>query len=502
MKHGLFGTKQVPNPPESTFFLAGKNFPLQHLDKHILIIGQTGSGKSVTLRLLLEKPLKEIGKHAAEGGYRAVLYDPKAEMLPQLAGAGITCPLHINNPFDVRSSAWKMCEDITSPAAALQTACILIPEEETMQPFFNSAVRIMLYGTMVACFQCAPGAWTLRHCCLIMRSTEYLKQLLSQTPFTRYIIPLILKEEGKMLQSIMATVATKMLHYEIVAALWHRAEEEGRVFSLRDFLAREEILLLGNYEEAREATDAIHRALFQRLTGLLLSQTVSTTRRTFIVFDELREAGELPGLHSLLLRGRAYGVCGALSTQSKSGVDAVYTREVADELLDQCGFRLFLKCEGETAVWASRQFGEQESIALRANESVSYGGERTTLSQGRSEEFRKRDTVMAGELMSLPPASAREGVHGFAKTPWGAFRAHVDFTPLLPPEDANTPGFVRRPEEDEFLEGFTEAELAQFGLIRIPEPETDEAINWQQLRRNLYPRNKRRRGHREEKDTE
>lgn len=390
-----------------------------------------------------------------------------------------------------------------SDALVLELAAILIAHEDTMQPFFSDAARHLLFGVMEALNHLLPGEWTLRMVCLAMRSVETLRQLLSRSPESVHLARLYLKEGTKVQDSILSTIATKMMPLEVVAALWDKAAKEGRSFSLREWTAQEQILVLGSHEIAREALDTINRAIFKRLSELLLSQNPQTGRRTFLVLDELREVSgrqPLDGLHSLLLRGRSYGVCCVLASQSKSGLNAVYSEYVADELADQTGFKVFLKSDGETAIWAAKQFGEQESIELRSSQSYNYGGENTTVSQGISEEYRRTQTVMAGEIMSLPSASGSNGLEAFVKTPFGAYRTHCNFAPLLCPEDINTPAFVARPEEDQRLEDWTDIELETLGLVRVPE--TAEEINWREIRQRLFPKDKRKRGSPQESSDE
>lgn len=507
-KHALLRTGDLmAKPPASggpTFFFGGRRWPIQAANKHIVFVAATGGGKTVSFRLLMQDILPQIGRHEDEGGWRAVVYDAKEDLLGQLRGIGLDVPIIVGNMFDQRSSAWAIAQDTTSPSAAQEVATILIPQEpHSAQPFFSDAARDLLYGTLIAFHQIAPGAWTLRHAALVMRSEELLRQHLGRCRETRHLARLYLKEDGKMLLSIMATIASKMRPYEIVAALWDQAEQEGRTFSLREFVEQERILVLGCHEEDRSAVDAMNRVLFARLAELLIGQRESKTRRTFVFLDEVREAGQLDKLGSVALRGRSKGVACVLGLQSKAGLNFIWGEEVADEIIGQCGFKGIFKLDGADAEWAARQFGAEEVVERRPSTSTSFSSQDTTISQGTVEDIRERDVVLANEIMYLPLASARHGLVGYYKTPYGAFRSCYDFVPLLVPADTSQPDFCPRPEEHQYLEDWRTGELERFGLVLPPEWENDGAAHRRggHVPGSGHPRDRRRRQESKEQES-
>ena len=97
------------------------------------------------------------------------------------------------------------------------------------------------------------------------------------------------------------------------------------------------MLVLGNDEEQRSALDRVNQLIFRRVSELLLAEEDSSERRTFVIIDELREAGKLDGLHSLLVRGRSKGACVFLTFQEIEGLREVYGEKVAHEITGQCG---------------------------------------------------------------------------------------------------------------------------------------------------------------------
>jgi type IV secretory pathway TraG/TraD family ATPase VirD4 len=399
-----------------TVFWGGLNLPESISTTHFCVVGSTGSGKTMTLRLLMQSVLPQVGKGR---GVRAVVYDAKQDVVSLIKGINPTANVILLNPFDKRSWAWDIAKDVNSPSTALQVATILIPEEKTSQPFFNDAARHLLTGVIKAFILIAPGKWTLRDVVLSMKTKKRLMKVLLATGETKDLVERYLETE-KTSDDILSTIATKMQKYEFIAAAWDRASNK---VSLEDWVRGESILVLGNDEAARTALDAINQVLFKRLSELVLAQEESSTRRTWFFLDEIREAGKLEGVSRLLTKGRSKGACVVLGFQDIEGMREVYGVREANEIVGLCANKVFLRTDSpETAQWMSSIFGQVETIEVRQSKSYS-----TSLDPGRhygtsgsstTEHLVKKDLVMASELMSIQPTTARNGMSGYCPGAW------------------------------------------------------------------------------------
>ena len=95
----------------------GLQLPAAAAEFHFLVMGATGSGKTLTIRFLMQSVFQKAN------GCRALLYDAKRDLILILDGMGVPkSKIKIFNPFDDRSVAWDMAADITSPATAWQLA--------------------------------------------------------------------------------------------------------------------------------------------------------------------------------------------------------------------------------------------------------------------------------------------------------------------------------------------------------------------------------------------
>ncbi len=101
--------------------------------QHFLLAGATGSGKTTLLRLLMQDVVPRIKPNSDT---RALVYDPKQEMVSTLRGIQSDVPLVITDPFDARGASWDMAADVRETRVAIEIAFTLIPREKESQPFF------------------------------------------------------------------------------------------------------------------------------------------------------------------------------------------------------------------------------------------------------------------------------------------------------------------------------------------------------------------------------
>lgn len=427
---------------------------------HWLTIGTTGSGKSLTLRLLMQDVLKLITRGSDA---RALIYDAKRDTLPLLAGMNLSCPIKTLNPLDERGVAWAIARDCTAPATANQLAEVLVPDaDEGGNAFFANAVRDLLSGVLIALNLAAPRAWTLRDVILAMTADPArLRALLERFDETRDRLQYFVDE--RVLANILSTVSTKLAMYRAVAAAWDRAPN---AISLEDWVRGEFVLVLGNDESVRAPLDAINRAVVQRATELILNLPESSTRRIWMFLDEVREMGRLDGLRSLLNKGRSKGACVVLGFQAIEGLWAEYGKDQANEIVGECNHTALLRVvSAETARWMADRVGEFEQREVKPSQA---GTGQTSL----SEETARRAAVLSSEFQNLPPTDPINGLTGYYLSPvTGAYKyttPSADLTARLMPPDANTPAFLPRPTQAQYLRPWGDDDLQRLGFTTEP----------------------------------
>lgn len=389
-------------PGEETLVWGGLRLPERASEGNFGAVGASGSGKSKTLQHLMQSVLPLVG---VRRDTRALVYDAKRDMLSLLSGMNLSCPVIILNPFDGRSVAWDMARDLTDPAATREIAEILIPDKANDQnPFYTRAAQAAFAATLKSFILKSPGAWTLRDALNVTASPKRLRRVLSATPETESVVEQIFKPPDT-LRNTLQTIAAATAALEPVAALW---SHNKRQFSLAEWVSADSILVLGTDWTYSKTLKAINRVLFYRLTQLVLNQPESRSRRTWFFIDELKEAGNLDGLPSLLSFGRSKGVRVAVAFQDIEGLrrSDVYGEKAANEMLGLLANKSILRLDSEvTAGWASQVIGEE----LGVERTKTRGKDGTT----EVEHVYKREAVLASELMRFPPADATafSGVH-------------------------------------------------------------------------------------------
>ena len=440
-----------PAEPEITW--GGVGLPWSSGPRHFLAAGMTGSGKTNLLLQFMASVLVWIGKKPDQ---RALVYDPKTELFSFLYGLGLEPKVRILHPLDRRGCAWDLAADVTSPTTAQQMAAVLIPEDkDSKQPFFTMAAQQLLAGAFIFLMKSAPGNWDLRDAILLMERRELLRQALERFPETAGLIEEYF-QHNDCFADVRATMANWLRRYRPIAACWYHAAQK---VSLEDWMKKDYILLLGQDDSIRVQMDAINRAMFLRATQLILRGNESTTRRTWLIVDEVREMGNLDGLSRFLTMARSKGACFCGGYQTPSGMKDAVGDHVADEINDNIWHWALCRMGGDvSAEWASKRVGEVEF-------------EETT---GSSTSVVRRRAILPEYFMELPPPTPQTGVAGVFITPYtGAYTHAVPGSEIAAARRlsrTDVPNFLPRPKTHQELPPWTDADYQRVGLRQEQRP--------------------------------
>ena len=395
------------------------DLPPESATSHFLVCGTTGSGKTTLIDILMRTVFE-----ANSNERRAIVYDAKQEVIPKLNSLNLEKRIRILHPFHADANPWNMAEDIDDPLSARQLAHTLISDSAGRRDgdstFFDEACRdivSVVVQSLTLC--CKEGAWTFRDLLLGLLYPDNTKTLLERNltrddrPFPSsmrvwrsYLDPDSTDERTR--SNIRATLNAKLAVYEPVAAAWHQAKQPA--FSLKAWQRGNDILVLGNDESARSAIDPINRALFQRASELTLARTEGSESQTWFLLDEIREAGRLPALNPLLLKGRSKGACVVLSFQDIEGLREVYGPHLANEIVANCNNLALLRTNSAaTAEWAAALFGK----FLIEDQDKTSGIAGTDASSSKTTRLLERPSVMSGDLLYLRPPSEADGLTGY-----------------------------------------------------------------------------------------
>jgi hypothetical protein len=468
--------KPIPLPNGTHWWFGCCPMPLSAAKEHTLVVGTTGSGKTITLRGF-EKALLPLVMQNPD--CRAIIYDASRDMGAQLASFGAHYRAIVLHPFDLRARQWAISEDIDTQGAAAAFAAIYVPAGQESQPYFRDAARDIVKNVVIAFQHRAPGKWFLRDVILATRSQEALKSVLD-TQFTRHVITQYCNDKAN-IQAILSTLATLFAEHVVIAACWSKAQA---TFSLKKWVSGNQILLLPNDDSLRPSIDALNKVLIKRASELLLEHVVEK-RLTFVFLDEIRETAKLDGMRSLLTRGRKYGVCVFLGYQSQKGMESLYTEPEADELAGLCANRVFLRLQDSSALWASKCLGEEDRIDPQRSESWSSSSQGSSSSSSVTYQRVTRPIVSEGEIRNLPLPTPAGGLEGFYDSSrigvWHVVNP-IKYWPTLPSvEDRRAfPDFVPRPASDQMLEPWGAADFARLCLAP-PQPPPQPALRFRPI---------------------
>jgi type IV secretory pathway TraG/TraD family ATPase VirD4 len=437
------------------FFWGGLYIPYQSGNMGLVAVGAPSSGKTVSIRLFLQSVLPLIGQVP---DHRAIIYDAKSEMMPILSGMGIdTHPQHghvkILNPYDTRSYYWEMWRDITDIDISAEIALLFIPvNHQAKEPVWDDRARSILKGVLDS-FILTKKEWSLRDLCAATLTKERIEAVLAECPSTKSLIASKLGS-GKPAESVVFSLQAAMEKYHNIASLWD-SMPEARGISFYDWLNNPNgsILLLGRARDGTPLGD-INKLMIARIGQLIAEQNDLSSRRTWIIIDELRQCGRLD-LSEIATTGRGRGASLVLGYQDNNGLKDAYGVDGAKELLGMCQHKAIFRLSSEsTAHDAAGEIGQQD---VRDDN----GQERT------------RYAVLPWELTSIvhiPETNVRNGLTGYYKsTAIGAYKLKIKgqelFHGMLDPIDQNVEGFKKVRVNDFPFEDWTESDLARLGYV-------------------------------------
>ncbi len=164
-------------------------------------------------------------------------------------------------------------------------------------------------------------------------------------------------------------------------------------------------MFISSYADTRDALKPMISLFLDLLSLRFLALPECPAKKTFFVLDELWTLQKLPALLDLVTQARSK--CGGLilSVQEIAQLDAIYGKNGAKTIFNNCGSQLVFGCtESETARYCSQLIGEEET--LEATRSYSLGVDKfkdgVNISQSRS----KKDVLLPSEFRALPDLSA------------------------------------------------------------------------------------------------
>lgn len=381
-------------------------------DRHIEIIGDTGSGKTTLIMQLLQQ--------VEERGHPAIVYDPACEFIQRFyrAERGDI----VLNPLDRRCPYWGPSEELVrrSEARTLAASLFQHPEERTKHEFFIETPQKIFAKLLL-------DLPTPQQLIEWMSNEEEIDKRVQGTELAAMIHPSAPNQRSGVLGSLNLVADS--------FRLLPSKEEAKTEWTAREWSKhRRGWIFMPSQAAEREALRPLHSFWIDMLVLRLLTAPSPGQPPVWFVLDELATLQKLPQLHTAITENRKSGNPLVLGFQGKAQLEVIYGH-LAEVMLSQPTTRIFLKTgEPEAAQWVSRAIGNVEVERVKETR---YEGWRA--GQNFTVDRQTEPLVLDSEISGMDPLRA------YLK--YGNYVARFSFRPLKIPADKNLK-FIERLHSD------------------------------------------------------
>jgi Type IV secretion-system coupling protein DNA-binding domain len=361
---------------------------------HILIMGDTGAGKSNAIRQLL--------RQVRERGETAIVYDPAMDFVSEFYS-----PARgdlILNPLDQRCPYWSLGKEIDRDETAATIAAAFLPEKEYEKEFFTDGPRRILAHLLKR--QPQP-----RDILSMMAEPSRIEFAVKGTPLAALLDAGAPAQRAGVLASLNMVADSLELLPE-----W---EHTRPTFATAEwYTARKRWVFLTSTPAYRAKILPLHSVWLDLFILRMMGYCEDhTAKPVWFVLDELASLNKLPQLHTAVTENRKYGNPVVVGFQGRSQLEKRYGQD-AEAMLSQPATKLFFKTtEPRAAKWISDAIGEIEVERLKESRSMRLLGSRKSYAM----EIATKPLVMASEISGLEP------LRGFIKQENRVVPVHFQF---------------------------------------------------------------------------
>ena len=358
-----FGWLQVRKEDGIRFQLQGGNLPFSWLARlpfgqsyriprrlessHIMLMGDTGSGKSSAIRQIL--------RQIQERGETAIVYDPAMDFVGEFydpARGDI-----ILNPLDARCPYWSLPSELLRDETATIIAAAFLPDKEYEKAFFTDGPRRILAHLL----KYKSGSSDLLKW---MSDPDEIASRVKGTPLAALIDSTAPQQRAGVISSLNMVADSLELLPE--------RRKDGRVFSTAEWqLKRKRWVFLTSNPGYREKILPLHSVWLDLFILRMMGDCEDPDAKpVWFVIDELASLNKLPQLHTAVTENRKYGNPVVLGFQGRSQMEKRYGKD-AEAMLSQPATKVFFKTsEPRAAKWISDAIGEIEVERLKESRSI------------------------------------------------------------------------------------------------------------------------------------
>jgi len=367
------------------FTLAGIPWPWREEQTHAMLVGSTGTGKTVALMDLLDQ-VRARGQRSVvfdlTGAYVAAYYDPARDTI-----------LH---PLDARCPRWSIFDECSNPAEFMAASEALIPSDGGGEGQFWVQGARMLFTNMCNSLVEHDMA-TNEHLAskLMTADVETVYQFVKDTPAAAMSSP----DSPKLADSVRA-----VFNANAQALLY--LPKEGPQFSIRNWVREGKrdgaiLFISSRYVDLPVCRQLLTLWLNSAVNTLMADETTRELKMWFLI-DELGALHRMPALEAGMRTARNFGGAFVTGVHTQAKLREVYGPDSAHELSSLAKTKLMLgNPDPDTAKWCSEVIGNGEVQDM--NMGFSFGFSNSRDSVNLSPEQREVRIVMPEMISDLDP---------------------------------------------------------------------------------------------------
>jgi len=355
--------------------------------RHMLVLGTSGTGKSVTLNRHIATLREKAGK--------CVIYDVKGEFCAKhFTGNDI-----IFYPFDQRSIAWSFFNEVKDyPDLDILCTSLFEPPKDSKDTYWYNAARDVFRTGLFYLYE--RNKKTNKHICdFFSEPLSKIHEKLSTLPVSeRGALKHIDKHDSNQAASVISILQERIVFFRYLT------DRDG-TFSFRDYISQEDKFPGSLFLMNIRRYDAIFRPLMTFVVDVMIREVLSLTdsfnRRITFLIDEFGSLAKLPAVFDFLTMARSKGGFLVIANQDLGSVSSVYGQDQKETFFNNFNIHLTFRLnDPTTAEFISRAFGEREVIKFFESDAFSPTTVGNSVTLGEQEKLEK--IILPTEFQSLP----------------------------------------------------------------------------------------------------
>ncbi len=328
----------------------------EQADGHILVIGGAGSGKTASIAIPTLMSWQQ----------RVFAIDIKGELYQKTKGARNQDNIKVFNPSERTSYHYnpyymlEKSDNLASSSRQLAMSIIPLPAD-TKDPYWIQSAQNLLTGLIIYFFEQGVSFSDTMLKIKSKSMREHLTQILSVDEETSLICKAHLNDfyemDDKTLSGIVSTLSNAITVFATDSDLQRVLNNKGKCITPYDLENGFDIYCCIAEHKLEEWKTLLGMMCNQFLKSFEERKENSTTPILFLI-DEFPRLGKIETISNGLATLRSKKIHIALVVQSKSQLNAIYGKDIAEVIADNCSYKAILKAgEPATQEWCSKLVG-------------------------------------------------------------------------------------------------------------------------------------------------